>query len=68
MVAIGRKRRTKLLVLLVLLGTVLFSVNCGGSGGSTQGMAPGNYQVTVTAASSGSSAISHSTVITLTVN
>ncbi|HEX7958504.1 MAG TPA: SBBP repeat-containing protein [Terriglobales bacterium] len=68
MVAIGRKRRTKLLVLLVLLGTVLFSVNCGGSGGSTQGMAPGNYQVTVTAATSGSSAITHSTVITLTVN
>lgn len=62
----GRKRRATLLLLLVLCGTVLFSVNCGGAG--SNGMPPGTYQVTVTGAASGASAVSHSTTITLNVS
>ena len=67
MVAAGRKRRATLVLLLILIGTVLFSVNCG-SGGSTTSMAPGTYQVTITGAATGTSAVSHSTTVTLTVN
>jgi hypothetical protein len=65
-VTVGRKRRAMLVLLLVLFGTVLFSVNCGGAG--SNGMAPGTYQVTVTGAATGANAVSHSTTITLTVN
>lgn len=43
MFAMGRKCRAMLVLLLVLLGTVLFSVNCGG-GNSTGALAPGTYQ------------------------
>jgi hypothetical protein len=72
MVMVGRKRRTAIVLLLVLLGTVLFSVNCGsGSGsGSTShtNLAPGTYQVTVTGASTGANALSHSSTVTLTVS
>ncbi|HWC16026.1 MAG TPA: hypothetical protein VG498_03400, partial [Terriglobales bacterium] len=68
MVATGRKRRVMFVLLLVLLGTVLFSVNCGGNGANGAGLAPGTYQVTVTGASSGTGATSHSTTLTLTVN
>lgn len=66
MVLAGKTRRTKLLMLLVVLAAVLFSVNCGTNGAKTT-VAPGTYQVTVTGASSGASALSHSTTITLTV-
>ena len=66
MVAIGRKRRTMFVLLLVLFATVLFSVNCGGA--SSGGMPPGTYQVMVTGAATGANAASHSTTITLTVN
>ena len=68
LVAVGRKRRVMFVLLLVLLGTVLFSVNCGSQGSSAPAIAPGSYQVTVTAASSGSNAVSHSATVTLTVN
>ena len=67
LVVVGRKRRAMFVLLLVLCGTVLFSVNCG-SNTSTGGMAPGTYQVTVTGAASGANAMSHSTTITLTVS
>ena len=67
-VVAGRRRRVMFVLLLVLLGTVLFSVNCGGANTSGGGMAPGTYQVTVTGAASGTNAISHSATITLTVN
>ena len=65
-VVAGRKRRAMLVLMLVLFGTVLFSVNCGGA--SNSGLPPGTYQVTVTGASSGASAMSHSTTVSLTVN
>lgn len=65
----GRKRRAMILLVLVVLGTVLLSVSCGTNGANTKStIAPGTYQVTVTAASSGASALSHSTTISLTVN
>ena len=67
LVAAGRKRRTMFLLMLVLLGIVLFSVNCG-TNGSNGGITPGTYQVTVTGASTGSNAVSHSTTVTLTAN
>jgi len=67
MAAAGRRRRAKLVLLLILIGTVVFSVNCG-SGGSTATMPPGTYQVTITGASTGTSAVSHSTTVTLTVS
>jgi hypothetical protein len=68
LVVVGRKRKAMLVLLLVvLLGTVLITVNCG-AGASHGTMAPGTYQVTVTAASSGSSSVSHSTTVSLTVN
>jgi hypothetical protein len=63
----GRKRRAKLVLLLILLGIALFAVNCG-SGAAKSSMTPGTYQVTVTAASTGTNAVSHSTTVTLTVN
>jgi hypothetical protein len=65
MVLVGRKRRAMLVLMLVLLGTVLFSVNCGGSGASTVKLAPGSYPVTVTGAAG---SITHSTTVTLTVS
>ena len=67
MVAVGRRRRTMLVLLLVLFGTVLFSVNCGG-GSTSGGIQPGTYQVTVTGAATGANAVSHSTTVSLTVN
>ena len=66
-VLVGRRRRAMFVLLLVLLGTVLFSVNCGGFG-SHSSFPPGTYQVTVTGASAGANAVSHSTNITMTVN
>src|SRR5215813_4599453 len=57
----GRRRRAMFVLLTVLIATVLFSVNCGTN---SSGMAPGTYQVTVTGAASGSSAVSHSTTVT----
>jgi hypothetical protein len=71
MVAVGRKRRVLLGLLLVLVGTLLLSViGCGGTGssGSNTKIPPGTYQVVVTAASSGTNAISHATTVSLTVN
>lgn len=59
----GRRRRATFVLLLILCGTVLFSVNCGSAGNG--GMKPGTYQVTVTATAS---AVSHSTTVSLTVN
>ena len=52
-------------LLALLIGTVLFSVNCGSNSTNGGGLAPGTYQVTVTGAASG---VSHSTIINLTVN
>jgi len=66
MVLAGRTRRAKLVMLLVILAAVLFSVNCGTNGAKTT-VPPGTYQVSVTGASSGANALSHSTTITLTV-
>jgi len=63
MVVTGRRRRATFVLLLVLCGTVLLSVNCGAA--SNGGMKPGSYQVTVTATAS---AVSHSTTVNLTVN
>jgi hypothetical protein len=60
--------------MLVLCGTILVSVvGCGttsgnGANGSSTTIAPGTYQVTVTAAASGANAVSHSTVISLTIS
>jgi Abnormal spindle-like microcephaly-assoc'd, ASPM-SPD-2-Hydin/Beta-propeller repeat len=67
MVVAGRRRRAMRMLLLVLFGALLLSVGCN-TGGSKSGMAPGTYQVTVTGASSGTTAITHSTTVTLTVN
>ena len=64
-VMVGRKRRAMFVLLLVLLGTVLFSVNCGGSGATGVKLAPGTYPVTVTGAAAG---VSHSTTVNLTVS
>jgi hypothetical protein len=61
-----------LALMLVLAGTILFSiVGCGtSSGASSTKIAPGTYQVVVTAATSGTgtSAVSHSTTVSLVVN
>ena len=66
----GRKRRAMILLVLVVLGAVLLSVSCGTNGANStkNAIAPGTYQITVTAASSGASALSHSTTVSLTVN
>jgi len=66
LVAIGKKRRARLALLLVLLGIVLFSVNCGSGGSSKTAIAPGTYQITVTG--TGGNAVSHSATITLNVS
>jgi hypothetical protein len=65
MVAVGKKRRAKLVLLLVLFGTFLFSVNCGGGSTSANALAAGTYQVTVTGSGA---AVSHATTVTLTVS
>jgi hypothetical protein len=52
-------------LLLVVFGAALFSVNCGAN--TNGSVAPGTYQVTVTGASTGANAVSHSTAVTLTV-
>jgi hypothetical protein len=67
MVVVARKRRVVLALLLVLCGTVLFSVNCGTNGAKAPAIAPGAYQVTVTGASTGANAVSHTATVTLTV-
>jgi ABC-type glycerol-3-phosphate transport system substrate-binding protein len=65
----GRKRRAMILLMFVVLGMVLLSVGCGTNGASTKNsVAPGTYQVTVTAATSGANAVSHSTTVSLTVS
>jgi len=53
LVVVGRKRRVMLVLLLMLIGTVLFSVNRGTGGAKTSGMSPGTYQVVVTGATRG---------------
>jgi hypothetical protein len=75
-----RNRRGKLvgyIGLVVVLGILLMLASCGGSGGGTTTTPPvpkpgtpaGTYQITVTGASgSGATSLSHSTMITLTVN
>ena len=65
MIAVGKKRRAKLVLLLVVFGAAMFSVNCGAK--TNGSVAPGTYQVTVTGASTGANAVSHSTAVTLTV-
>jgi hypothetical protein len=65
----GRKRRAVILLLFVVLAMVLLSIGCGTNGASTKSsIAPGTYQVTVTAATSGTNAVSHSVTISLTVS
>src|SRR5579884_553286 len=65
----GRKRRAMILLMFVVLGMVLLSVGCGTNGASSKNtIAPGTYQVTVTAATSGANAVSHSTTVSLTVS
>jgi hypothetical protein len=75
-----RNRRGKLLGyigMVAVLGILLMLASCGGSGGGTTTTPPvpkpgtpaGTYQITVTGASgSGATSLSHSTMITLTVN
>jgi hypothetical protein len=69
-VMVGKKRWLMLLLLAVLIGSMLFSTSCGGSKDSTtyNKMTPGTYQVSITASSTGTGAMTHVISVPLTVN
>jgi hypothetical protein len=71
-VVVGRKRRMIAMLLGVLLVGVIFTASCGGGGSSltsnSNSMTPGVYQVTVTGTSTGTGSLTHSVVVTMTVN
>jgi hypothetical protein len=68
---VGKKRRLTFLLLVMLIGTMLLTVSCAaGSSISSNAnkMTPGTYQVTITAASTGTGATSHTLTVPMTVN
>jgi Abnormal spindle-like microcephaly-assoc'd, ASPM-SPD-2-Hydin/Beta-propeller repeat len=76
MTVVGKNRRLMMLLLVVLIGAMLVTISCGGgaSGGSgssnsaTASLAPGTYQVSITAACASGGTTSHTITIPMTVN